>query len=466
MTMNPEIPEDGPEAHGSDKRNLDTTYRVNGFRSLRDFSVSIRPGLNVLVGPNGSGKSNFLELLDFLENFLRHGATAAVSSAGGVGRVFGVETAKLNAPALEVSVDGLASFFHRERYKEHRVFRFKYRVLIKFNRKNSVVRICEERIAFSRLFSLENVPDNCDELTVVLVSRGSHFDATKNRIKTTGNTDVDDTESPLSVWRFSSEKPRDIGAELNVTLLGHDESVLSNRTRFGVFDAIRNALAVGRTFNVRPADVRQPDDLSRPPYISRDGSGLSATLYFLHKLSSTRTRPDILYLPKATPDAFDMIVDWARLVFPQLRDISVVPDPITGKYQGHLLVGNEPTLKIPFSAASDGTLKWLVYVCVVIAHGGMYSIEEPENFLHPRMQQFFIALIRDSLSSNSLKEKFIISTHSETLVNECRPEEIVIFEFVDGSSRAKRIDDPARIREEINVTGFGLGYFYANNAIS
>ena len=52
------------------RQSSETVYCISGFRSLIDFQIRLRPGLNVLVGPNGSGKTNFIEFLDFLELFL------------------------------------------------------------------------------------------------------------------------------------------------------------------------------------------------------------------------------------------------------------------------------------------------------------------------------------------------------------------------------------------------------------
>ena len=40
-----------------------TKIRVNGFKSLEDFEVSLHPGLNILVGPNGRGKDEYCPVL-------------------------------------------------------------------------------------------------------------------------------------------------------------------------------------------------------------------------------------------------------------------------------------------------------------------------------------------------------------------------------------------------------------------
>lgn len=91
---------------------------------------------------------------------------------------------------------------------------------------------------------------------------------------------------------------------------------------------------------------------------------------------------------------------WTQLVFPDLRGIHVTQDPHTGKFLGNFIIG-EKELKIPLQAASDGTLKWLAFVGLPTTAGGAYSFEEPENFLHPKMQQFIVNLIRETLREDS-----------------------------------------------------------------
>jgi predicted ATPase len=165
------------------------------------------------------------------------------------------------------------------------------------------------------------------------------------------------------------------------------------------------------------------------------------------------------------PEQLDHIIDWTRLVFPALNAITVTADPHTGRYLGFLLVGPDD-LRIPLQAASDGTLKWLALVTLIITRGGVYSIEEPENFLHPKMQQLLVDLVRDYSADPEKPGYFILSTHSETIINRCSPEELILFDFEEGVTRCGRLENSDAVLAEINRTGFGLGYYYASNAVS
>jgi AAA15 family ATPase/GTPase len=49
-------------------KNNKPTYisrvHLKGYKSIRDLSIDLLPGLNIIIGLNGSGKTNFLEFLD------------------------------------------------------------------------------------------------------------------------------------------------------------------------------------------------------------------------------------------------------------------------------------------------------------------------------------------------------------------------------------------------------------------
>jgi len=100
---------------------------------------------------------------------------------------------------------------------------------------------------------------------------------------------------------------------------------------FPAFDAVRQALSRGRSFNLNPQLARNPDDISRIPVIEADGSGLSATIYQMQQARRSETRAPV-YRRRFAKDALDTIIAWTRIVIPDLIDISATADPHTGKY--------------------------------------------------------------------------------------------------------------------------------------
>ena len=166
-------------------------------------------------------------------------------------------------------------------------------------------------------------------------------------------------------------------------------------------------------------------------------------------------------------DSLDTLIEWTKLVLPELDDIQASADLHSGTYAVTLSIGAGSTaIKIPLQSASDGTIKWLAFASMILVQGPNYSIEEPENFLHPTMQRFFVNLLRDHTGISKRTDFSLISTHSETIINQLSPRELVVFEFSDGKTGCRRLSNPDAVTEQINETGFGLGYYFAANAVS
>lgn len=453
-----------------------TRFYIDGFRSLKEFEVQMNPGLNVLVGPNGSGKSNFIDFLDFLHTFLRSNAPLAVARAGGISRVFSQENLRKSSPSLVVKVSGTSFMAKTVRQPITGYYKYHYELEIRYSKSLSAIYVRKESLKLGRLRkTLERAIEDTTFLGILAMERPNHINDAPPRWSASKKLMTRVSTNPLSasdsLFSNRSNLAEDIPRSLerfSHEVIESDQSFLSEfpRSRAPAVDAVRNSMTRGRSFNIAPGQARAPDDLSKPPYIDRDGSGLTATLYHLQLSRLGRKDGVVLLGRKANSETLNSIIEWTKLIYPQMNDIHIVSDIHSGRYAGTISIKGPQTLKIPFSSVSDGTIKWLVLVTVILTFGGTYSLEEPENFLYPKMQQFLIGLIRESLSDGDGTSYFVVSTHSETLINECSPSELVIFDFVEQKTFARRVRDPKKVIQEINNTGFGLGYYFANNAIS
>ena len=449
-----------------------TTYEIDGFRSLRLFEIHLNPGMNVLVGPNGSGKTNFLDFLDFLDSALHIGATNAVSHIGGIAKCFSQENTSRKKAHLNAKVSGLADLRDLGAGEIDRpFFRFQYELEIRFSKAESAVYISGETLRLWKRASLEDPVALNQIVGAIHVTRKSPSEESAPAWKISKRLLTENDRNPLNIdydtmFDLQREAERSkVQDRLPRLRASPDQSFLTGGHRFDfpALNAVRQSVTRGRSFNILPAKVREPDDITRPAGIQRDGSGLGSTLYALQSLKKNKRR--VTRLPRARSETLDDIVELTKLVFPNLEGIHVVQDPHTGKFLPALHLDSEPSLKIPFQGISDGTLKWLALVSLILTSGSVFSLEEPENFLHPKMQQHLVELIRESFSDGRANGYFLFSTHSETLINFCRPEELIVFDFVDGATECSRIEDPGRLLEQINETGFGLGYYYASNAL-
>lgn len=146
----------------------------------------------------------------------------------------------------------------------------------------------------------------------------------------------------------------------------------------------------------------------------------------------------IQYLAEQPPDRLEHIFDVLRRRVPRIEKVlaETMPD-------GRLLLQIKDA---PFSHpvlarfASDGTLKMLAYL--VLLHDPtpppFIGIEEPENFLHPRL----LPELAEEYRKATDRTQLLVTTHSPFFLNALRPEEVwVLWRDQRGYTRTQRVAD-------------------------
>lgn len=90
--------------------------------------------------------------------------------------------------------------------------------------------------------------------------------------------------------------------------------------------------------------------------------------------------------------------------------------------------------------ASDGTLKMLAYLVMLYDHAPppFIGIEEPENFLHPRL----LMELAEECRNAAARTQLLATTHSPFFLNALRPEEVrVLWRDEQGYTRTQRASD-------------------------
>jgi predicted ATPase len=98
---------------------------------------------------------------------------------------------------------------------------------------------------------------------------------------------------------------------------------------------------------------------------------------------------------------------------------------------------------------SDGTLKMLAYLTVLYDPDPpqLIGIEEPENYLHPRLLPELAEECRNASSNSQL----MVTTHSPDFVDALRPEELwVLYRDDKGFTQARRTSDMPIVRTMMN----------------
>ncbi len=167
------------------------------------------------------------------------------------------------------------------------------------------------------------------------------------------------------------------------------------------------------------------------------------------------------------PKTLDRIVAFLRLANSTIKHLSVENDPFSNKLIIKISISSgDYEAVLPLASMSDGTIKWLTLITAILTSKTIFSIEEPENFLHPWMQAEIVNIMRDHLSEKKLFSFVLMTTHSESLLNYAKPEELIIVTLEGGRTIANRVSNLRSVKKEISASGFGLGYFYFSNALS
>jgi predicted ATPase len=105
--------------------------------------------------------------------------------------------------------------------------------------------------------------------------------------------------------------------------------------------------------------------------------------------------------------------------------------------------------------ASDGTMKLLAYLIQLYDPNPppLIGIEEPENFLHPRL----LPELAEECAIAANRTQLIVTTHSPFFVDQLTPEQVrVIYRDDSGYSRIEKVADMPGITEFLRA-GASLG---------
>ena len=176
------------------------------------------------------------------------------------------------------------------------------------------------------------------------------------------------------------------------------------------------------------------------------------------RLSKTgHNLPNVIqFLKELHPEKLEAIVEVLRLRVPRLESVlaEAMPD-------GRLLLQlKDAPFERPVLSkyASDGTLKLLAYLTVLYDPNPpqFVGIEEPENFLHPRL----LPELAEECRAATERSQLLVTTHSPFFINALKPEEVrALYRDERGFTQAVRVSDIRGILEFVNA-GASLGHLW------
>lgn len=380
------------------------SLRIQGFRVLRDITIDEITPLTVLLGPNGSGKSTVFDVFAFLAECFEPGGLRKAWDKRG--RFKELRTRDVDGPII-------FELKYRERRagKGHRAGvspLITYHLEIDETRLGPVVR--REWLQWSRgpkggkPFKFMDFQDGEGQ-----VVSGEHPDEQAERV---------------SERLQSSEL-------LAVSTLGQ----LARHPRVG---ALRSFITGWYLSYLSTDATRRSPEAGPSERLSKEGDNL----------------PNVIqYLQEQHPERLQEIEETLRRRVPRLAGISsqVLED-------GRLLlqVKDAPfTRPVLAKFASDGTLKLLAYLTVLLdpSPAPLIGVEEPENFLHPRL----LPELAEECRRATERSQVLVTTHSPFFINGLQSKEVrVLYRDEMGHTHAESIARMPGIDEHLDA-GARLG---------
>ena len=364
--------------------------KVQNYRALENVQLKNMTPLTVLLGPNGSGKSTLFDVFAFLAECFegglrqawdRRGRARELKSRGGKGPV-----------AIEVA------------YREKPVSRGKpnsplisYRLEVEEEKGRPVV--IRERLGWSRK------------------GKGRPFDFL-DYSKGSGKV-ISGEQSDAEAERI--EMPLSSADTLAVNALGQ----LAEHPRVV---ALRNFIIGWHVSYLSSQDARGQPEAGPQERLSRTGDNLANV---------------IQHLSEEHPQRLDDIFDKLRSRVPRIQEVTAEP-----MLDGRLLLKiQDAPFAEPIMArfASDGTLKMLAYLALLYdpSPPPFIGIEEPENFLHPRLLTQLAQDCRNATTATQI----LVTTHSPFFLNALRPEEVrVLWRDQKGYTQCSPLKDDKKVK--------------------
>lgn len=362
-------------------------------RNLLSFGPDTAPielrNLNILIGANGAGKSNLIEVIGLLDNAARD-LTVPIREGGGIGEWLwksGDGSAKKAAESVIASIDVLVSPASGDVPTEY---------FLSFGRSGFNVEVIEERIQSQRGFGKHPSP------YLYFEKRAGRAVININTGKKPRHLQIDDIDPRQSV--LSQRKDPVQYPELTYIGRQFGRFAFYRDWTFGINSDARDVYALGQ----------------QSEYLDEDASNLALVLNGL--LSEPQTKKRLL--------------ESLRLFYAPATDITT---PIK-EGSVELRIVENSRISTPASRLSDGTLRWLSLLAVLLnpTPPPLTCIEEPELGLHPDIISELGKLLREASSRTQL----IVTTHSHSLVESFNddPESVCVCEKPDGATQIRRLE--------------------------
>jgi predicted ATPase len=218
-----------------------------------------------------------------------------------------------------------------------------------------------------------------------------------------------------------------------------------------IADYVRSHLDRWRLYHFHDTSASSPmkktADINDNRFLRPDGSNLAAFLYFLRKKHETSYSLIRRTVQRVAPFFDDFLLEPQRLN----------PDKIRLEWRHK---GTEAYFDA--SSLSDGTLRFMALTTLLLQprdyRPSVILVDEPELGLHP----YAITMLASLVKQASIDTQVIVSTQSSLLLDNFRPEDVLVADRVDGGTQLTRLDS-TRLTKWLEE--YTLGQLWEKNEI-
>ncbi len=374
------------------------SLKVRNYRALKSIEIRDLTPMTVLLGPNGSGKSTIFDVFNFLSECFLYGLRHAWDRRG-------------RAKELKTR-DGVGPVVIELKYRERpNTPLITYHLAIDEERSGPVVK--EESLKWKRQ------------------SYGHPFSF------------LDYKEGHGRVIR--GEEPDEQATRIEVSLRAPDliaVNTLGQLAEHPRVAALRDFITDWYVSYLSIDDARGQPEAGPQERLSKTGGNLPNVIQYLGERHPDRLNEIFRVLAERVPRLEKVLAEAmpdGRLLL-QIKD-APFDRPVLSRF------------------ASDGTLKMLAYLVLLYdpEPPRFIGIEEPENFLHPRL----LRPLAEECRRASEHSQLLITTHSPFFLDAMKPKEVrVLYRDEQGYTQVKRASDIDGINHFME-TGASLGQLWS-----
>lgn len=245
-----------------------------------------------------------------------------------------------------------------------------------------------------------------------------------------------------SIFSEKGQKSRSIGSPLNTSVLMYLSAIPRIKSEYPNLAEFLDFLQSWKFYKLNPSNLRTALDPRKEYEIGPDGKLMPLVLHTL--------------LSENLP----IFKEIERTLKSAVQEIEELQSPLTEDGRTHVAVRERPFKNsFDYHQLSDGILTILAHLLVIYSptKAGLTGIEEPEDYVHPKLLKFIVDVLIAS------KAQIIIVTHSPYLLDAVDLKSIFIVRKIQGETTCKGLRRKKELRKFLKE--FSLGELWVSGEL-